>query len=310
MMLSETAVSLPSDRELLITRTFDAPRRLVFEAWTDPAHLRQWYGCPEAPLVVCEHELRPGGARRNVIRMPDGTTHAFSGVYREIVRPERLVYTERYENVPGADSVVTVEFEEHEDGTTMRNRVLHHSRAARDAQLEAFARTGSDEAFDRLADHVARPTPTLQERDARPYVSIPVRATLGEWPRVNALVPELFGWLAQRGIAPAGGLFYRYWVEGDARTEFELEVGVPVAQPVDGDGRVDAGSIDAGTYLTYIHHGHPDGLRRVHGEIQAWAAEHGVELALRGWYQSFLTDPAEQPDLNEWDTEMAYRVVR
>ena len=79
-----------------MTRTFDAPRRLVFEAMTRPEHVRRWYGCDGAELTVCEIDLRPGGLWRYVLRMPDGQEFPFAGMYREIAAPERLVYTERF----------------------------------------------------------------------------------------------------------------------------------------------------------------------------------------------------------------------
>ena len=87
---------LPSDREILMTRVFDAPRRLVFEAWTKPEHVRRWYGCAAVTLEVCEIDLRVGGAYRYTLRGPDGVTHTMQGVYREIAPPGRLVYTEQY----------------------------------------------------------------------------------------------------------------------------------------------------------------------------------------------------------------------
>jgi len=157
--------------------------------------------------------------------------------------------------------------------------------------------------------------PLLQERKEQPYVSISIKATLKEWGKVNALLPEVFGWLAKNRIAPAGAPFFRYWVTGDQNREFDLEVGVPVSEPVEGDGRVKAGATYAGKYLTYLHHGHPDQLEHLHNEMMAWAAQHGMafkwqgrEGVWSGFYQFYLTNPAEEPDLNRWKTEIAYQV--
>jgi effector-binding domain-containing protein len=155
--------------------------------------------------------------------------------------------------------------------------------------------------------------PTVLERTEQPYVAIPVRATLREWGEVNALVPEVYGWLAARGIAPAGAVFYRHLVVGGFDEKFSVEVGVPVAEPVEGDGRVLAGAKPAGRYVVAVHHGHPDGIAKSHQALVAWAEREGVPLAKDGevWggmYESYLTDPAVEPDLTRFETELAYLV--
>jgi uncharacterized protein YndB with AHSA1/START domain len=93
----DVTVTLPSDREIVFTRMLDRPRHLLFEAWTRPEHLRQWWGCEGSRLTLGEIDLRPGGTRPLVIRMADGSEHCFHGVYREVAPSERLVYTECYE---------------------------------------------------------------------------------------------------------------------------------------------------------------------------------------------------------------------
>ena len=110
---------LPSDREIVLTRVFDAPRRLVFEAWTKPEHVRRWYGCRAFEMTACEIDLRVGGAYRYTLRAPDGVTHTVQGVYREIVPPGRLVYTEQYVTAgfTSDTALVTVLLAEH-DGMT------------------------------------------------------------------------------------------------------------------------------------------------------------------------------------------------
>src|SRR5437667_12431752 len=97
----------PSDREIVLTRLFDAPRRLVFDAMTKPEHVRRWWGIldDDHSVTVCEIDLRPGGAWRFVGRGPRGQ-YAFYGVYREIA-PERVVFTEIFEPFPDVESVVT-----------------------------------------------------------------------------------------------------------------------------------------------------------------------------------------------------------
>src|SRR6478752_7444410 len=89
------SVTLPSDRAILINRTFDAPRALVFEAWTNPKHVARWWDPGRVPLDVCEIDLRPGGAFRFVHGGTSAMKHEFAGVYREIDPPSRLVFTTR-----------------------------------------------------------------------------------------------------------------------------------------------------------------------------------------------------------------------
>ena len=89
-------ITTPSDLEIAMTRVFDAPRHLVFDAMTQPQHVRRWFGCAEFALPVCEIDLRVGGAYRFIMRMPDGVENTLQGVYREVVRPERVVFTERF----------------------------------------------------------------------------------------------------------------------------------------------------------------------------------------------------------------------
>ena len=106
-------VTTPSDDEISLTRLFDAPRELVFEAMTQPQHVKEWWGClgEGYSVPVCEIELRPGGRWRFVNEHPNGTA-AFHGEYREITPPSRLVFTEIFEEFPDTVSVVTTDFTE------------------------------------------------------------------------------------------------------------------------------------------------------------------------------------------------------
>lgn len=154
---------------------------------------------------------------------------------------------------------------------------------------------------------------STETREPRHYAGMPIKVTLREWDKANALVPEIFQWLATQGIAPAGGPIYRYHTVGDADHEFDLEVGVPVADKITTDGRVLAGLLPGGQYAVAVHHGHPDRLDESHAELQKWVAEQGLSLATSGtdaaWtsrYETYLTNPEEQPDPYQWSTEIAY----
>jgi effector-binding domain-containing protein len=104
--------------------------------------------------------------------------------------------------------------------------------------------------------------PKVEVRAEQPYVAIPIKTTLREWGRANALVGEVFEWLGQKGVEPAGPPFFRYWVIGDLDNKFEIEVGVLVRSAVSGDGRVISGSVPGGSYATLVHTGQPDRLVR------------------------------------------------
>ena len=149
------SVTLPSDREITLSRVFDAPRKLVFEAWTRPEHVKLWYGCRGSSLVLCEIDFRLGGAYRFVTRVADGNVYPMSGVYREIVPPERLVYTERFNDDPGKEALITLTLEERDGRTTLTSVARYRTAEDRDAVLEFGVEKGAREGFDRLAEHLA-----------------------------------------------------------------------------------------------------------------------------------------------------------
>jgi uncharacterized protein YndB with AHSA1/START domain len=152
--VGKTAFTMPSDRENAMTRIFDAPRRLVWEAWTSPEHLPHWLlGPPGWTMPVCEIDLRPGGAWHFVWRHSDGREMAMRGIYREITPPERLVTTESW----GSDwpeTLNTLVLTEENGKTTMTQTVLYPSKEARDAALATGMKDGVSLSFDRLDDHL------------------------------------------------------------------------------------------------------------------------------------------------------------
>ncbi len=150
-------VTTPSDREIVMTRVFDAPRRLVFDAWTKPELLKRWlYGPDDWSLAVCDIDLRPGGALRWVWRGPDGTEMGLRGVYREIVPPERIIHTELFdEDWTGGETLVTLVLAEQEGKTTVTMTVLYSSRQARDGALKTGMEHGMAVGYDRLEQVLA-----------------------------------------------------------------------------------------------------------------------------------------------------------
>ena len=146
-------ITLPSDTEILITRSFDAPAHLVYEAITTPEHVRRWWGFETSEWLVCEVDLRVGGQWRYVIR-DDGMEVGFHGEYLEIDAPHRLVSTEVFEGFPDAGSVNTVTLDEVDGVTTMRTLIKHERPEHRDAQLASGMEVGMQVSYDRLEDLV------------------------------------------------------------------------------------------------------------------------------------------------------------
>jgi len=148
-------VTTPSDTEIHMTRLFDAPRDLVFEAMTKPEHIREWWGrLGEGYSVpVCEVDFRIGGQWRFVNRHPRGDA-AFHGEYREIAAPERVVFTEIFEAFPDTVSVVTSMLTEEEGKTRLTVTVRYPSIEVRNAVVESGMARGAGISYDRLEDLV------------------------------------------------------------------------------------------------------------------------------------------------------------
>ena len=143
-------VTLPTDEQILITREFDAPKHLVYKAWTTPELVKRWWSGNRGETKIVEIDLRVGGAWRYVMVTDRGFEVAFHGEYREIVPNERIVSTEVYEGMPEAESLNTATFTESDGRTTLTVLVQHASKEARDAHIESGMETGMQEAMDIL----------------------------------------------------------------------------------------------------------------------------------------------------------------
>ncbi len=151
-------IEILSDTEIAITRTFDAPRDLLFEAMTTAEHVQHWYGCDAMKMISCEMDVRVGGKWRYVLQMPGGPEYAMSGVYMAITPPSRLVSTENYEPIgPGHELIATVTLEEKNGKTMFRNVLRYQSKADRDGHLGSGMERGMQEALDRLEQRAASP---------------------------------------------------------------------------------------------------------------------------------------------------------
>lgn len=145
-----TTYATPTDTEVVITRVVDAPRRLVFDAWTNPKYVPRWLLGPEGwTMPVCEIDLRPGGSWHYVWRKADGSEMAMSGSYKEVTPPERLVSTESW-GPEWPETLNTLVLTESGGRTTITLTVIYPSKAARDAALQTGMKEGMDQGFARL----------------------------------------------------------------------------------------------------------------------------------------------------------------
>jgi uncharacterized protein YndB with AHSA1/START domain/uncharacterized glyoxalase superfamily protein PhnB len=187
-------LTVVGDREIVMTRVFDAPRSLVFDAMTKPELLKRWlFGPPGWSFAVCEVDLKVGGAYRYVWRGPDGTEMGMGGVHREIVPPERIVCTQLFdEDWTGGEAVGTMVLTERDGKTTLTNTVLYSSREARDAVLKTPMEHGMAMGYDRLAELLTSPVSNLVPSNCfRPSVT----ATLAvrNWARAVDFYKAAFG---------------------------------------------------------------------------------------------------------------------
>jgi uncharacterized protein YndB with AHSA1/START domain len=167
MIMNKAQVSLPSDREVEVTRSFRAPRALVYRAYTEPDLVRRWLlGPPGWSMPVCEMDVRVGGRYRWRWRSDDnGSEFGFSGTFREVQPPSRLVHTEAYDpgsvggGYPGQDAIVTVTFTEDVGVTTVKSSIDFGSKEARDAAIATGMTDGMEQSYqllDRLLDEQSR----------------------------------------------------------------------------------------------------------------------------------------------------------
>lgn len=160
-------------------------------------------------------------------------------------------------------------------------------------------------------------SPEITQRAAQPYAGISAWVTLETIGSIADRIPEIFGWLGARGVAPAGPPFFRYHVI-DMKRQLQVEAGVPVASAIDDDGEIRAGTLPAGQFAVMTHTGAPNTLVAATTQLLDWAQTHGVEWdvsqteAGEHWgcrVEFYLTNPAEEPDVSKWETQLAFRLA-
>jgi uncharacterized protein YndB with AHSA1/START domain len=158
---AKSVVTLPNDRDVVVVRAFNAPRELVFDAWTKPALVQRWLlGPPGWTMPICEMDVRPGGKYRWRWRSDEnGTEFGFSGEFREVVRPSRIVHIERYEpgDVGGemGEALVTTELAEKNGVTTHKMTIRYESKEIRDAALKTGMTDGMEMSYQKLDELLA-----------------------------------------------------------------------------------------------------------------------------------------------------------
>ncbi len=155
MSTKTSTLTLPSDREIVMSRVFDAPRELVFKALTDPALIGRWWGLRSTTTVVDKFDPRPGGAWRMVQKGPDGREDAFRGEFREIVPPERVVQTFEWEGMPGHIVLDTMTLEDLGGKTRLTTTSLFDTKEERDGMMASGMEQGANESWDLLAELLA-----------------------------------------------------------------------------------------------------------------------------------------------------------
>lgn len=148
-------IAEPGSHAILMSRDFNAPRDLVFRAFTDPTLIARWWGPNSVTTTVDKMEVKKGGLWRYVQRDEDGNEYAFHGVYHEIVPPERIVFTFEFEGMPGHVLLETVTFEDHSDKTRMKDSSIFQSVSDRDGMIQAGMEQGASESWDRLEALIA-----------------------------------------------------------------------------------------------------------------------------------------------------------
>lgn len=158
--------------------------------------------------------------------------------------------------------------------------------------------------------------PTVVDRDEQPYVAVSSNVAMDNIVSIATRHPEVFSWLAAHGLRPSGPPFLRY-NSIDMATTLEIEAGVPVSATVEADGAVITGVLPAGRYATCTHVGHPDGLMEATSDLLRWAEDRALTWdvsdtpAGEQWgcrLEVYGTDPAEQPDMTRWETDLVFRL--
>ena len=291
------------DREIVMTRDFDAPRTLVFDAFTKPDLVRRWLLGPDGwTMPVCAIDLRVGGGYRYEWRKEDkGMTMGIRGVYREIARPSRLVNTERFDEswYPG-ECVVTTVFEEESGRTRVTMTLLYDSAEARDGVLKSGMERGVSVSYDRLSNILDEPH--VMQTAAQDVALLRVTVPRSEIQKVMGPgLQEVMAAVAAQGAAVTGPWFTHHLKMDPA--VFDFEIGVPVSKPISPAGRVKPGTWPATRMARTVHRGGYEKLGEAWGAFNEWVEAQGLKPAGDLW-ERYVTGPESGPDPARYRTEL------
>ncbi len=310
---STLQVAAHGDRAMVITRQFNAPRELVFDAFNKPEMLKEWFhGPPGWKLTTCEVDLRVGGTYRREWTNDAGESMGMGGVFQEVERPARVVRTELYDQpwYPGV-AVGTFELTTVGKATLMTLVIAYESQEVRDKVLASPVMSGMGTGYAGLEKYLER-----VQQGTNPIITLPEVITTKEI--ITATIPlvipcqdmgtymdpaiqEIIKAITGQGIKIAGPMFsYHHRRPSDS---FDFEIGFPVAKAITEEGRVINSKLPAVKVVRSVYQGPYDGLGTAWGAVQQWVRENGHGETGRFW-ESYLNNPDEVKDARDYRTEL------
>ncbi len=316
-MSNKVTVTSKGERAIEISRLFNAPRELVFDAFTKPEMLKEWFhGPPGWKLTTCEVDLRVGGNYRREWTDGKGGAMGMGGVFKEVERPVRVVRTERYDQpwYPG-EAVGTFMLAAEGKATRMTLTTEYETQEVRDQVLASPVMSGMDTGYAGLEEYLGtfqRPsvevitTPELitthEVITAVIHLTIPCQE-MGKY--MDPAIQEVIKAITGQGAQITGPLFsYHHRRPGDT---FDFEIGFPISKAIKAEGRVINGTLPAVQVARSVYQGPYDGLGHAWGELQTWVRKHHLVETGRFW-ESYLNNPADVKDPKEYRTELNWIV--
>jgi uncharacterized protein YndB with AHSA1/START domain/effector-binding domain-containing protein len=299
-------VTTPTDREIVIARSFAASRELMFDAFTKPELVRRWLLGPDGwTMPVCEIDLRLGGAYRYVWRKPGVKDMGIAGQFLEIVPSTRLVNTERFDDAwyPG-EATNTTTFTRKGAATEVTITVRYESTAARDIASRSGMERGMAAGFDRLeALMLADEAPHIIEAPAQMAAAVHLTVPRSDMRTVvGPALREVMNTIAAQGIEPSGAWFtHHFEMKPDT---FDFDICVPVSTPVTPEGRVVLRHIPAMTVARAVYRGPYEGLSQAWGSVMQWMDTHG-HVPAADLFECYAAGPETGADSSEWRTELS-----
>ena len=311
-------ISTPGDREIEIVRELNAPRELVFDAFTKPELVRRWLLGPDGwSMPVCDIDLKAGGKYRYVwLKESTGEQMGMGGVFREVKRPEKVVATETFDDAwyPG-EALNTTVFTQHGDVTTVKLTVQYESKAARDTASRSGMDSGMIAGYNRLEEVLSSvgggltliETPEVTE--AAPRLTAAIHLTIPRSRIQSEMQPglnEIMSVIKEQGIGPAGRWFTHHFRMDPAI--FDFEICVPVSSPVKNVGRVVSREMPTMKVVQTVYSGGYEKLGSAWGEFNNWIGANGHKPG-PDHYESYVIGPESSPNSTEWRTELQRPLV-